>query len=360
MKVLTDKDLESIILGSTFLGAGGGGSAKEGKHLKGKRDEVGRQSKIESLENIDDDAIVAVCGGMGSPIVALKEGLDVQLIYAIDALEEYLGKKIDYIIPFEVGGGNTMGPIYVATTKDIPILDADGAGRAVPELQMTMYAIEGVPFDPFIISNKKGTTAILKVSDTIECENLARAITTEFGMNAGFATNVMSGKKVKDIAIKGTINLAKKIGNILLKDDIKIEKKVEEILKVIDGHKLIGGKVAKVKTVTEKGFDFSQVLIDGIGDSKGKKLIIDVKNENMIAWDQNKKPVAMIPDLICTLDKNGNPITNADIKEELEVIVFGIKSDKKWRRPIAYNIFRENLRRFGFDSTYIPIEKLIV
>jgi len=43
--------------------------------------------------------LVAVCGGMGSPIVALKEGLDIQLIYAIDILEEYLGRKIDYIIP---------------------------------------------------------------------------------------------------------------------------------------------------------------------------------------------------------------------------------------------------------------------
>ena len=360
MEILAGKDLESIILGATFLGAGGGGSARQGKDLKGKIDEIGRQSKIESLENIDDDAIVAVCGGMGSPIVALKEGLDIQQVYAIDALEEYLDKKIDYIIPLEIGGGNTMGPIYVATAKDIPILDADGAGRAIPELQMTMYAIEGVSFDPFVMSNKSGATVILKVNSPAECENLARAITTEFGMMAGFATNVMSGKKVKNVAIKGSITLAKRIGNILLKDDIEIEKRVEEILKVTDGYKLIEGKVAKVKTITEKGFDFSQVLIDGIGDSKEKKLIIDVKNENMIAWDKDKKPVAMIPDLICTLDKDGNPITNADIKEELEVIVFGIKSDKKWRRPIAYNIFKENLRRFGFDLTYIPIEKLIV
>jgi len=360
MEVLTGKDLESIILGTTFLGAGGGGSARQGKDLKEKRDEIGRQSKIESLENIDDNAIVAVCGGMGSPIVALKEGLDIQQVYAIDALEEYLDKKIDYIIPLEIGGGNTMGPIYVATAKDIPILDADGAGRAIPELQMTMYAIEGVSFDPFVMSNKRGATVILKVNSPAECENLARAITTEFGMMAGFATNIMLGKKVKDVAIKGTVTLAKKIGNILLEENIEIEKKVEEILKITDGYKLIEGKVAKVKTVTEKGFDFSQLLIDGIGDSKGKELIIDVKNENMIAWDQNKKPVAMIPDLICTLDKNGNPITNADIKEGLEVIIFGIKSDKKWRRPIAYNVFRENLRRFGFNSTYIPIERLIV
>jgi DUF917 family protein len=50
---------------------------------------------------------------MGSPIVALKEGLDIQQVYLIDALEEYLDKKIDYIIPFEVGGGNTMGTIML-------------------------------------------------------------------------------------------------------------------------------------------------------------------------------------------------------------------------------------------------------
>ena len=62
MNILTDKDLESIILGSTFLGAGGGGSAEEGRYIKGKRDEMGQESKIESLENIDDDAVVAICG----------------------------------------------------------------------------------------------------------------------------------------------------------------------------------------------------------------------------------------------------------------------------------------------------------
>jgi len=216
-----------------------------------------------------------------------------------------------------------------------------------------------VPLDPFILSNKKGTTAIIKVNDPIECESLARAIATEFGMNAGFATNVMKGKKVKEIAIKDTISLATLVGNVLYKNDMEIEKKVEEILRITDGYKLFEGKVGKVNTVTQKGFDFSQVSIEDVGKPQGSKLIIDVKNENIIAWDKNKKPIAMIPDLICVIDKEGNPITNADVKEGLEVIVFGIKSNEKWRRNKAYNIFSDSLNKFGFNLSFIPIEELL-
>jgi len=361
MKILTGKEIDAIILGSAFLGAGGGGSPKQGYQFKKEIEKCYKKPKIEKLTNIPDDATVVTSGGMGSPLFHLKYGANTHQKIAVDALEEYIGRKIDYIIPSEIGGGNSVGPLYVATTKDIPIIDADGAGRAIPEINMTMYGIDNISFDPFVLASKDGKIVILKIKDPAKSEKLARIITNHFDMMAGFATSVMSGKEVKQVAIEGTVTLARRVGEIILDNHLIIKEKVDKIKEITGGYGLIEGIVKKVETKSIEGFDFSRVVIDGARDSKclkKNKLVIDIKNESIIARAENNELVAMAPDLICILNSNGYPVTNADIQEGLGVYVVGIMSPKKWRRPKAYNVFKNILFKFGYDSGYVPIENL--
>jgi len=48
-----------------------------------------------------------------------------------------------------------MMPIYAGAKKGLPILDANGAGRAVPELEMLMFHFYDIPPSPFAIADKK-------------------------------------------------------------------------------------------------------------------------------------------------------------------------------------------------------------
>ena len=48
----------------------------------------------------------------------------------------------------ELGGFNTIVPMYVAAIKGTPFVDGDGNGRAVPELSTGLYPSHNIPPHP--------------------------------------------------------------------------------------------------------------------------------------------------------------------------------------------------------------------
>ncbi|MEM2588836.1 MAG: DUF917 family protein, partial [Candidatus Bathyarchaeia archaeon] len=104
---------------------------------------------------------------------------------------------------------------------------------------------------------------------------------------------------------------------------------------------------------------FGRTTIEGTGTYVGKKLFIDFKNENMIAWSGENEPVAMVPDLICLITKNGEPLTNADTKTGMEVAVIAVPAPDKWKaHPRGFDIWRHILERIGYTGPYKPISNL--
>ncbi|RLG88527.1 MAG: DUF917 domain-containing protein, partial [Thermoprotei archaeon] len=92
----------------------------------------------------------------------------------------------------------------------------------------------------------------------------------------------------------------------------------------------------------------------------GKEFFIDFKNENMIAWKAPGEPIAMVPDLICLMTIEGQPLTNADVTEGLKIAVIGIPASEKWRKhPKGFDVWRHILEKIGYTGPYKPIEKLI-
>jgi len=74
----------------------------------------------------------------------------------------------------------------------------------------------------------------------------------------------------------------------------------------------------------------------------------------MIAWKKGK-PVVMVPDLICWITTDGQPLTNADLEEGMEVAIIGIKADEKWFVKNGFELFRNVLRSIGYDGEYQPL-----
>jgi len=64
------------------------------------------------------------------------------------------------------------------------------------------------------------------------------------------------------------------------------------------------------------------------------------------------------PDLICILDgKSGHPITNSNMKEGLNLLVFGIPAPPFWRTQEAIDLVSP--RHFDFSIPYTPMEEVI-
>ena len=62
---------------------------------------------------------------------------------AIVQLQNHVGRKFDAVVIAEIGGANSMQPLIAGRQLGIPTVDADGMGRAFPEIQMSAFVFEG-------------------------------------------------------------------------------------------------------------------------------------------------------------------------------------------------------------------------
>ncbi len=140
LRQVTLNDIEPIAIGAGILGTGGGGDPYlDSLQLRNEIRARGPQPVLDP-QALDDDATVVVVGYIGAPtasIEKLQEGTE--LLRAIRLLETHLGKAVDAIGIAEIGGGNSIGPLIAGLQMGVPTLDADGMGRAFPELPMTTF-----------------------------------------------------------------------------------------------------------------------------------------------------------------------------------------------------------------------------
>jgi DUF917 family protein len=65
------------------------------------------------------------------------------------------------MMPNEVGGINSTIPLFVGGRCRVPVIDADGQGRAFLALQMGTCVIEVVAGTPMTITNEQGNFAVI-------------------------------------------------------------------------------------------------------------------------------------------------------------------------------------------------------
>lgn len=347
---LKKEDLIDVVWGAALLGAGGGGSPEQGLKIVEDTFENDINSvKVVEPKEVQDDESVAVNFGMGSPEVA-KEYWEGWNVDAFQKLEETVGEKIPYVIPFEIGAGNSIPPAQTAATLDIAVVDGDPAGRAVPEIQMTTFCMADIPMSPMVIAGEANNYAVLYSSSPERAEEMGRAVTSALGDITGVAAQKMSGKEMKDSVISGTLTQAKKIGELIRKGKDG-DLSVDEVVSSLDAVELARGEIVEITSKTESGFDYGEVFI-------GDNVKVDYKNENMIVWEDDE-PQALAPDLICWLSSECKPMTNADLKEGKEVIVLGIEAPEQWRKPEAYGMFQRIHGTLGYEEDYVPLKKLV-
>ena len=357
MRRLTYKNMLDIINGSALLGAGGGGSRKSGLMLVEQIRALNVEPILITINELKGSEKIATVAGMGAPIAILEKRFDIESINALELLERTIGSKINCLIPVETGAFNTMVPIYTGAKKGLPILDADGAGRAVPELEMLMFHFYNIPPSPFAIADKKSNAAVIYTENSYDCENIARNVISALGMSGGIASYVMDGNMCKQAMIPGTVSIAEKIGMTIREALANKSDFVKLLIDQFKGYELIRGKVQDMTVQTKEGFDFGRYIVRGSGKFEGSVLTIEYKNENMLA-KKNGQMVAMVPDLICTISVGGQALTNADVEEGMEIVVLAFPCHAKWRELSGYKVFKHVIEKLGYDGDYVTVEEL--
>lgn len=359
---VTPNDIEPIAIGAGILGTGGGGNPYlGGLHLGRVMEEKGVQRVINPVD-LDDDAHVVVVGGIGAPTVSIEklpEGTE--MLRAIRLLEKHLDRPFDAIAIAEIGGANSMQPLIAGLQAGIPTIDADGMGRAFPEMQMNSFLFGGespINVTPLAMVDAGVNAIVIPWAATpIWAERLARNVAISMGARAGLAGFVMTGKHVKETGVRYTLTLAHQLGHRVLQgrqDGDNIPKLIADSLA---GNVIFQGKIIDVNRRTTKGFARGTVTIQSF-ESANDNLHIEFQNEFLIA-KRNDEVLVTVPDLICIVtDDTGEPVTTELLRYGTRVAVIAVAAPQELKTPIALEYVGP--AAFGYDTEFRPLSGVCI
>ncbi|AGI66794.1 putative DUF917 family protein [Octadecabacter antarcticus 307] len=358
LKIITQNDMGHIALGGAFLGTGGGGDPYIGKLMAEQAIAASGPVKVIDVDDLADDALVVPVAMMGAPTVMLEKlPRGDEALAALRALEALIGRKADAVFCIEAGGLNSTIPIAVAATAGLPIVDADGMGRAFPELQMVSMTMAGVSACPMTMADEKGNAITLNTVDNLSTEKFARSITVEMGGAGLIAIYPMTGAQAKKAALRGSMSLIHNVGRIIQEEQAANRNCADRLAKDLNGFRLFEGRVMDVNRRTTGGFARGTAIIEGLDGFAGRKIQLHFQNEFLVAQTDAGEPLAMTPDLICLLDlETGVPITTETMGYGFRVIVFGLPCDPVWRSEHGLQLVGPSY--FGYEHNYVPIEDL--
>lgn len=114
--------------------------------------------RVVDIDTLPKDGLVVEVGFMGAPTVGLEKlDSDQAVGAALAAVAAYRAvssastptkAELVGLIAGEIGGGNGLEPLVAGASMDLPVVDGDFMGRALPELQVSV-AVFCFAFPPF-------------------------------------------------------------------------------------------------------------------------------------------------------------------------------------------------------------------
>src|SRR5262249_12978066 len=207
-------EIESLAVGAWILGTGGGGSPYLALLNLRQLYAEGRVVSLMDPADLADDDRVAVVSNMGAPLVGQERLTDPATIArAVTMMEEVIGRRFTAIMSLEIGGGNALQPFMAAALLDPAGVHADCMGRAVPEAQMTRFAIHDLCMFPLPRVDVRDNAVIVARAESWKwMERLSRTACVAVGSIASTCKAPRTGREVKACGILYSTSRALRIG----------------------------------------------------------------------------------------------------------------------------------------------------
>ncbi len=369
--ILTPEDIEPLLEGLAIQGTGGGGSPEWGRQILENEFRRDRVMRLVDPAALPEDAQVA-CGGIMGSVKALEritfEGLleewekDFVLIRAFSLMAKLLGRPIDAVVPFEVGGLNAPVILSLCARMGLPTVDGDALGRSAPETQMTSFIGHGVSLTPMPLVDARGNAVVvLEQSSPTYADELGRWVVTRGGGLGGNSHYPMSGRQLKRAVVPNTISGALKIGQALLRARRRREDPVSSAAQAMGGKIYFYGVIASMSEKEREGFYLTVAELTGSRAWSRRTAEITIMNEAMLLSRDGKTSV-IFPDLICMLDpETGRGLMSVDLHPGMEIAVLGVPCHPRLREAVQDETGRRSFApaRYGYpELEYRPIEEL--
>jgi DUF917 family protein len=352
---ITLDDVAPLARGCAVLGTGGGGDVRSGALAASRAIREHGDVPLLTLADLADDALVVPLSGIGAPTVSHE------MIHAEaepdrirDEIERIFGRPPSAVMSSEIGGGNGVAPVAWAARLGVPLLDADGMGRAFPEVQMVSMYVAGLPAGLVIMTDVIGNVVTIRPVDGLWAEQIARAVCVAAGSSALMADYVLTAREARGAVIENTVTRAIEVGRATE----NAADPLTALREALDAKRLIGGKVTDVARHTAGGFVRGTVTVEGVGDDRGRTLTLEIQNENLVAL-QDGRVLAMVPDLISVVDsQTATAVQTEALRYGQRVSVLAWPCDPLWRTPMGLRT--AGPRAFGYDLEYVPVEEIAV
>ena len=355
MKRLLDPDaLRAMARGCAVLGAGGGGDTYLALLQALQATEDYGPVPLVELDVLPGDSLIMPCGGIGAPTVSiekLENGDEGERLR--EQLEYLTGRRVAALMAGEIGGGNGVLPVAWAAGMRLPLVDADGMGRAFPETPQVTMQLAGISPSPAVITDERGNLIVLRTISGDWMERLERAAAAEFGGAASSTEFSLTAAEAREATIPNSVSLAIRIGEAVAS---AAGDPVAALIAEIGAFRLVTGKVADVERQTRSGFVRGSMVIEGSGADAGRLLRVELQNENLVALERGKV-LASVPDLITVLDsETADAIATERIRYGQRVTVIAFACAPIWRTERG--IAATGPRTFGYDFDFQPVEEL--
>ena len=352
--VLDGETLPVLARGAAVLGAGGGGNPHVGLLIALQAVEDYGPVPLVDLSDLDPEALIMSCGKIGAPTVSLEKFVNgdegERLRQHLEALQ---GRPVAALMCGEIGGSNGLVPVAWSSRLGLPLVDADGMGRAFPELPMVTMELAGIDPCPSVMTDERGNVVVFRAVSGKRLERLSRAVAVEFGGSACSTYYPMTARQALSATVPHSVSLAIGIGRAVGRPQ---GHPLDALIEVVGATRLIGGKVVDVERRTTGGFVRGSVTLNGLNDDEGRVVRIYLQNENLVALEDGRL-LASAPDLICIVDsETADAITTERVRYGQRVTAIAFPCDPVWRTPAGIALVGP--RAFGYDHDYVPVEEL--
>ncbi|WP_327090155.1 DUF917 domain-containing protein [Nonomuraea sp. NBC_01738] len=351
--VINEDDIPALARGCAVLGTGGGGDVRTGSLAARGAIRAHGPVPLVALDELPPDALIVPLSGIGAPTVSheMIHGEDEPKRVA-EEVERLFGRRPAAIMSSEIGGANGVAPVAWAAQLGLPLLDADGMGRAFPEVQMVSMYVAGLPADLVIMSDVAGNIVTIRPVDGLWSERLARAVCVASGSHALMADYVLTAEQARGAVIEGTVTRAMAVGRAT-------EGAPEPLIALRDALRaklLITGKLTDIERRTTGGFVRGSAVIEGTGADRARTLTLELQNENLVALE-NGQVRAIVPDLITVVDtETATAVQTESLRYGQRVSVLAWPCDPLWRT--SKGLETAGPAAFGYDLAYVPVEEL--
>jgi DUF917 family protein len=343
-------ELDDYAFGCAAFGTGGGGDVAPS--VIAARAALRRHgaATVVRLEGLADNAMILPLSSIGAPTVSaeiLGSGTEAECIRAL--VERRTGRKVDAIMASEIGGANGVDPVRWAAELQVPLLDADGMGRAFPELPMVSMNVANVPPGAITVADALGNVGVVEPIDPNWAERWTRALCVASGSTAVVADYVMTAGQARGAVIERTVSGALMLGKRVRSS----EDPITELIDALGALRVVTGKVADIERTTADGFVRGTITVRGLGHDAEREITITVQNECLVVRD-GANVVATVPDLIGVFDStNGEPVPIESVMFGQRVAVLAWPCDPLWRTERGISI--AGPAAFGLKLDYHPL-----